>query len=73
MSISSGTIGDSKVTCHMAEKLGKIAMSKVINQNFGDLHLKRKDAVVSLAAMTSNVKNQGATVAIDPLMLFHRM
>ena len=48
-------------------------MKKVVGGNFEDLKLKRKDKVVTLAAVSCSLKIAGKKFTVDPLTLFQRV
>lgn len=61
------------MNCHLTQEIGTEGMSRIVNENFENIHFKRKDAVVSLAKVTNSVKINKANITVDALTLFCRM
>ncbi|GBM84728.1 hypothetical protein AVEN_20749-1 [Araneus ventricosus] len=73
MSIDSGIVGGNEVNCHLAEKIGRDMISKMMGINFENVKFKRKGKVVTLASINSSFKIGNISIVVDPLELFHRL
>lgn len=73
MSIATGVVGDETVTCYDAVKVGKEAMSKMVNLPFSDIKLSRKDRALPLSSVSSSIRIQDEKVPVNPLLLFQRI
>ena len=73
VSLSTGVIANHSVNCDQALAVGRKAMKSLVGKNFSELTLKRKDKVVSLAAMSRTIKIRDNNVEIRPEQFFHRL
>ncbi|CAK1588860.1 unnamed protein product [Parnassius mnemosyne] len=72
ISLSTGVLGNSKVNCHQALDIGTKTMKNFIGRRFSDMKQSKKNVVLSLASMSSSIKNNGETVTVNPLTIFQR-
>ncbi|GBM19706.1 hypothetical protein AVEN_79781-1 [Araneus ventricosus] len=73
ISIVSGVVGEEKINCHNARKVGITSMTKMFGQTFNNIKLKRVDKVLLLLTISSAIKVHDEKVPIDPVLLFQRM
>lgn len=73
VSIANGVIGDDKINCYKAHKVGLASVAKMTGLTFNNIKLKRADEVFPLLAMTSSIKVHEKKVHNDPVLLFQRM
>ncbi|GBM10337.1 hypothetical protein AVEN_141917-1 [Araneus ventricosus] len=73
ISIASGVVGDEKINCHNASKVGITSMTKLFGQTFNNIKLKRADKGLLLLTISSAIKVHDEKVPIDPVLLFQRM
>lgn len=59
MSLATGLIGGTTINCYKAIEVGNIAMKRMIENNFFEVKLSRKDKVLSLATLNSAAKIRG--------------
>ncbi|GBM52909.1 hypothetical protein AVEN_197215-1 [Araneus ventricosus] len=67
ISIASGVVGDEKINCHNALKVGIMSMTKMFVQTFNNIKLKRVDKVLLLLPISSAIKVHDKKVPIDPV------
>jgi hypothetical protein len=73
ISLSNGVIGDDNINCDSALEQGKVAMSKMIGNNFNDVKLKRSDRVRTLSLVNGSVNIQDEVIPINTMQLFNRI
>lgn len=73
MSIASGVVGDTTITCYDAHRIGNEAMNKIVELPFSDIKLSRKDRALPLSSVCSSIKIHDEKVAVDPTLLFQRI
>ena len=72
-SLSTGIIGNDSINCYLAKEKGEIGIDQMEDKIYKDLSLKRKDRILSLAAVNSSIKVNNQVIVVDPLVLFTRM
>ncbi|GBM63929.1 hypothetical protein AVEN_131295-1 [Araneus ventricosus] len=73
MPLATGVIGDEFVNCHKALEVGNSCMKKMVENNFSDVKLGRKDKVLSLASVNNAVKVYSEKTANDPKVIFQKI
>ncbi|KAF0717775.1 Uncharacterized protein FWK35_00027380 [Aphis craccivora] len=73
MSISSGVVGNSTITCYDALRVGKRAMNSIVNMTFADIKLSRKDRAFPISSVCSSIKVHDEKVVVNPTLLFQRI
>ncbi|KAK3928365.1 Protein lin-54-like protein [Frankliniella fusca] len=73
VSVSSGLSGDSTVNCLELLEVGRKMLASMAGKTFGELTLKRKDRVLSLATVTSSIKINNCVEPVNESQLFHRI
>ena len=62
-----------EVNCDRAHKIGKKAAESIDGQSFSDVHLQRKDKVITFNSLFNTLKVRGNGATIDPNILWHRL
>lgn len=70
VSLSSGIVADSRVNCDSAQKVGEDAVKALTGKTFGNITLKRKTQVFTLAAMGKTIVVEKDPVVVNPNQLF---
>lgn len=72
MSIATtGVVANKRVNCHRAFDIGQAIVSQIIDSNYQNVTLKRKDKVHPLDALTKSIEvEKSLVVVINPLLLF---
>lgn len=73
MSIATGVVGDTTITCYNAVAVGKQAMAKMADLDFSNIKLARKDRALPLSTVSSSIKINDEKIPVDPLLLFQRI
>lgn len=73
VSLGDGTVGQLETNCHQARVIGLLGMEQMIGNNYGDVKFSRKTRVQPLSSVTSSIKIQDTTVAIDPALIYQRI
>lgn len=73
MSIATGIVGDTTITCYNAVAIGKQAMAKMVNLEFSNIKLARKDRALPLSTVSSSIKINDEKIPVDPFLLFRRI
>ncbi|KAE8737639.1 hypothetical protein FOCC_FOCC016896, partial [Frankliniella occidentalis] len=74
VNISNGLVADASVNCDAAVKIGLSVMeSSVVGLAFPDVHLRRKDKAVNIAATNATITVGEDRLQVNPSVLFHRI
>ncbi|KAK3931650.1 Glutamate racemase [Frankliniella fusca] len=74
VSISNGLVADASVNCDAAVKIGLAVMqSSVVGLAFPDVHIRRKDKAVNIAATNATISVGEDRLQVNPSVLFHRI
>lgn len=73
VSLSTGIVAESNITCDMALEKGEILLQKTFGKNFADVVYTRKNKVIPIAAQMRSIKYNNETIIINSQQLFHRM
>ncbi|KAE8740861.1 hypothetical protein FOCC_FOCC013607 [Frankliniella occidentalis] len=74
VSISNGLVADASVNCDAAVKIGLAVMqSSVVGLAFPDVHIRRKDKAVNIAATNATITVGEDRLQVNPSVLFHRI
>lgn len=73
MSISTGIIGDEKISCHMSQEIGSAGISKIFCGDFYTVKFKWNDRVKALRVMNAGIRMEDEIITINPLLIFQRM
>jgi hypothetical protein len=72
-SLSTGVIASDKVNCYLAEDKGEIILKSKLGMDFKNLHFKRIDKILPLAADFRAIKIKDVTEVVDLVQLFMRV
>lgn len=71
MSISNGIVRCAGINCYLAGELGQAGVRRIVRTNFKNIKFKKKDKLVTLAAVISSLRLGNITVtSVQPLTLF---
>jgi len=73
ISIVTGVVGDTTITCYNAVAVGKQAMAKMVNSTFSNIKLARKDRALPLSIVSSSIQIKDEKIPVDPFLLFQRI
>ncbi|KAF4531641.1 hypothetical protein B566_EDAN006572 [Ephemera danica] len=73
ISLSTGAVGDSKINCELSEDIGTRILNDMKGKNFADIHIRRNDKTLPLAAMYKAIKIDNDIVPINTNQIIHRM
>ena len=73
ISVCSGITANELVNCDLAVEVGKKAISQIVGCSFADIHLRRKDKVVTLASVNQSIKIHDDVIPINTMQIFNRI
>lgn len=73
VNIANGMSGSENVNCHNAFEEGLQIMRKIVESNFKDLKLSRKDIVKIIGSSNSSITVDKKKIEIDLYLLFQRI
>lgn len=73
VSVNNGLVAPPTVNCDSAKEVGLRAMNAIVGKPFNEVHLKRKDVVVTLATAQKGIRIREELIEVNPTQLFHRM
>lgn len=72
-SISTGIVCNEKITCHKANELGNLCISKIIGNNLDNLIFERKNSMLPFKCMTSKITMHDKVIPINIETIFRRI
>ena len=72
-SLSSGKVSETKITCEIAEDIGKKIHKLIDNKKLYEVKIKRKDMIQCLDSESNKVQVETKQLIINPSVLFTRL